>query len=61
MKKPPKKTVMVKNKVTGEQWLCDNWSARRVIDQNTFIEVYKPLSDRKLWININTVVRGDGK
>ena len=56
------KSVLLLNRVSGELWLCEDYNQRRVIDDNTFVEVHKPDSSRKLWININTVViKGERK
>ncbi len=51
------KAVTLKNPRTGEIWICDNFSNRRTIDGNIFVEVHKQHAERPVWIALSALVR----
>jgi hypothetical protein len=50
------KSVTLENPKNGELWLCDDFKARRMIDGVEFVEVHKPDNQRRVWINLTTVI-----
>jgi len=50
------KPVTLENPKNGELWLCDDFKVRRVIDGVEFVEVHKPDNQRRVWINLSTVI-----
>lgn len=51
------KQVLLKNPRTGEVWNCPDYGNRRVVDGVEFVEVYKPGSNRPVWISVAALVK----
>lgn len=49
--------VTLQNRRTGEVWLCEDYSQRRVVDGVEFIEVHQPSNGRKVWISAGALVK----
>lgn len=49
--------VKLVNNRSGEEWLCDDYSAVRNVDGVEFIEVYKQANPRKFWMNKGTLIK----
>lgn len=52
-----KRPVKLHNPRTGEMWICEDFSNRRIVDGVEFVEVSRPDNPRKAWMNLNTLVR----
>jgi hypothetical protein len=50
-----KRSVTLENPKNKELWLCDDFLNRRVIDGVEFVEVYKPQTTRRMWINLGVL------
>jgi hypothetical protein len=52
--KKPVKLVNLRNRT--EVWLCEDYSNRRQVDGEEFVQVYKPEAPaRQVWVNIKTL------
>jgi hypothetical protein len=49
--------VKLVNPRTGDIWLCEDYNARRLIDGAQFVEVYKPNTSRRVWMNLDQLNR----
>ena len=49
------KTVRLKNRLTGEEWICEDYDKVKVVDGVEFIEVRKEFSMRKFLMNKNSL------
>lgn len=44
------KGLTLQNPRTGEVWICEDYTNRRLVDGVEFIEVHQPGSNRMVWI-----------
>ena len=56
-----KKPLRLVNNRSGEEWLCDDYTAIRYVDGNEFVEVYKENTSRKFWMNKSTLIKAKKK
>lgn len=51
------KNVLLKNPRTGEIWLCEDFTNRRMVDGTEFVEVRLPTSSRPVWMSLDALVK----
>ena len=52
-----KQVVRLVNNISGEEWVCEDYTNIRLIDGVEFIEVRQPLGERKFWMNKESLVK----
>jgi hypothetical protein len=51
------RAVRLKNILSNEIWICDDYTNIREIDGVNFLEVHKENSFRKLWIRKDSLIK----
>jgi hypothetical protein len=53
------KKVTLQNPRTREIWICEDFTNRRTVDEETYVEVHQPHTTRAVWMSLHALVKID--